>query len=309
MQNYSGEEGLQYHLQIRKGDVGRYVILPGDPKRCKKIAAYFENPVLVADSREFVTYTGTLDGVKVSVTSTGIGGPSASIAMEELIQCGADTFIRVGTCGGMALDVEGGDIVVATGAIRAEGTSKEYAPIEFPAVADLTVTNALVQAAKNLGKKWHAGVVQCKDSFYGQHDPEQMPVGDELLKKWDAWMKLGCKASEMESAALFIVASARGVRAGSDFLVMGNQERVKRGMENHITHDSDDPVHYFHCDQKIFFLRHGNHGFLCYLHHDCHGLNLFRHDYSGGSVLCYYCNRTVPVSAVLQNCSVPVLPV
>lgn len=120
MQNYSGEEGLQYHLQIRKGDVGRYVILPGDPKRCKKIAAYFENPVLVADSREFVTYTGTLDGVKVSVTSTGIGGPSASIAMEELIQCGADTFIRVGTCGGMALDVEGGDIVVATGAIRAE---------------------------------------------------------------------------------------------------------------------------------------------------------------------------------------------
>lgn len=122
--------------------------------------------------------------------------------------------------------------MVATGAIRAEGTSKEYAPIEFPAVADLTVTNALVQAAKNLGKKWHAGVVQCKDSFYGQHDPEQMPVGDELLKKWDAWMKLGCKASEMESAALFIVASARGVRAGSDFLVMGNQERVKRGMEN-----------------------------------------------------------------------------
>ena len=192
MQNYSGEEGLQYHLQIRKGDVGRYVILPGDPKRCKKIAAYFENPVLVADSREFVTYTGALDGVKVSVTSTGIGGPSASIAMEELIQCGADTFIRVGTCGGMALDVEGGDIVVATGAIRAEGTSKEYAPIEFPAVADLTVTNALVQAAKNLGKKWHAGVVQCKDSFYGQHDPKRMPVSQELLYKWEAWKRGKC---------------------------------------------------------------------------------------------------------------------
>ena len=152
MINYSEDASRQYHIQVAKGEVGRYVILPGDPKRCKKIAAYFENPVLVADSREFVTYTGTLDGVKVSVTSTGIGGPSASIAMEELIQCGADTFIRVGTCGGMALDVEGGDIVVATGAIRAEGTSKEYAPIEFPAVADLTVTNALVQAAKNLGK-------------------------------------------------------------------------------------------------------------------------------------------------------------
>ena len=225
MQNYSGEEGLQYHLQIRKGDVGRYVILPGDPKRCKKIAAYFENPVLVADSREFVTYTGTLDGVKVSVTSTGIGGPSASIAMEELIQCGADTFIRVGTCGGMALDVEGGDIVVATGAIRAEGTSKEYAPIEFPAVADLTVTNALVQAAKNLGKKWHAGVVQCKDSFYGQHSPETMPVAPTLLQNWQAWKAAGTLASEMESAALFTVAAARHVRCATILQMLWNQER------------------------------------------------------------------------------------
>ena len=239
MQNYSGEEGLQYHLQIRKGDVGRYVILPGDPKRCKKIAAYFENPVLVADSREFVTYTGTLDGVKVSVTSTGIGGPSASIAMEELIQCGADTFIRVGTCGGMALDVEGGDIVVATGAIRAEGTSKEYAPIEFPAVADLTVTNALVQAAKNLGKKWHAGVVQCKDSFYGQHQPEKHPVSYELLNKWEAWLRMGCIASEMESAALFIAGAYRRVRVGSLFLVVANQERAKKGLPNAQVHDTD----------------------------------------------------------------------
>ena len=242
MQNYSGEEGLQYHLQIRKGDVGRYVILPGDPKRCKKIAAYFENPVLVADSREFVTYTGALDGVKVSVTSTGIGGPSASIAMEELIQCGADTFIRVGTCGGMALDVEGGDIVVATGAIRAEGTSKEYAPIEFPAVADLTVTNALVQAAKNLGKKWHAGVVQCKDSFYGQHSPARMPVSYELLNKWEAWKRLGVKASEMESAALFVVADALQCRCGSCFHVVWNQEREKAGLDQDMSEDTTSAV-------------------------------------------------------------------
>lgn len=242
MQNYSGEEGLQYHLQIRKGDVGRYVILPGDPKRCAKIASYLEDAEFVADNREFITYTGMLEGERVSITSTGIGGPSASIAMEELANCGADTFIRIGTCGGMALDVQGGDIVVATGAIRAEGTSREYAPIAFPAVADLTVASALVQAAKNLGKTYHAGVVQSKDSFYGQHDPETMPVAGKLLENWDAWMKLGCKASEMESAALFIVASTRGVRAGADFLVMGNQERVKRGMENHIVHDVDGAV-------------------------------------------------------------------
>ncbi|HEO0328816.1 TPA: uridine phosphorylase [Streptococcus agalactiae] len=242
MQNYSGEVGLQYHLQIRPGDVGRYVIMPGDPKRCAKIAEHFDNAVLVADSREYVTYTGTLNGEKVSVTSTGIGGPSASIAMEELKLCGADTFIRVGTCGGIDLDVKGGDIVIATGAIRMEGTSKEYAPIEFPAVADLEVTNALVNAAKKLGYTSHAGVVQCKDAFYGQHEPERMPVSYELLNKWEAWKCLGTKASEMESAALFVAASHLGVRCGSDFLVVGNQERNALGMDNPMAHDTEAAI-------------------------------------------------------------------
>ena len=145
------------------------MILPGDPKRCEKIAQYFEKPYLAADSREFVTYTGTLDGEKVSVTSTGIGGPSASIAMEELCNCGADTFIRVGTCGGMQTEVCGGDLVIATGAIRMEGTSREYAPSEYPAVPDLEVTNALVNAAKRLGMTWQSGVGQGKAPFYGRH--------------------------------------------------------------------------------------------------------------------------------------------
>lgn len=242
MQNYSGEEGLQYHLQIRKGDIGRYVILPGDPKRCIKIAKHFDNAKLVADSREYITYTGYLDGEKVSVTSTGIGGPSASIAMEELTLCGADTFIRVGTCGGIDLDVKGGDIVVATGAIRMEGTSREYAPIEFPAVANLDVTNALVLAAKDLGYNYHTGVVQCKDAFFGQHCPERMPVSYELLNKWEAWKRLGCKASEMESAALFVVASHLGVRCGSNFLAIGNQERQMLGMDNPIVHDTESAI-------------------------------------------------------------------
>ena len=242
MQNYLGEVGLQYHLQIRPGDVGRYVILPGDPKRCAKIAAHFDDAKLVADSREYMTYTGYLEGEKVSVTSTGIGGPSASIAMEELVRCGADTFIRVGTCGGIDLDVKGGDIVIATGAIRMEGTSKEYAPIEFPAVANLDVTNALVAAAKELGYTHHAGVVQCKDAFYGQHEPEVLPVSYELLNKWEAWKRLGCKASEMESAALFVVASHLKVRCGSDFLVVGNQERDALGMDNPIVHDTEAAI-------------------------------------------------------------------
>ncbi|MDO4941306.1 MAG: uridine phosphorylase [Lachnospiraceae bacterium] len=242
MQNYSGEVGLQYHLQIRPGDVGRYVILPGDPKRCAKIAKYFDDAQLIADSREFITYTGYLDGEKVSVTSTGIGGPSASIAMEELVLCGADTFLRVGTCGGIDLDVKGGDIVVATGAVRMEGTSREYAPIEYPAVADFEVTNALVQACRGLELPHHVGIVQCKDAFYGQHEPEKMPVSYELLHKWEAWKRLGCKASEMESAALFIVASHLGVRCGSDFLVVGNQERDALGMENPIVHDTESSI-------------------------------------------------------------------
>lgn len=239
---YSEDESRQYHIQVAKGEVGRYVILPGDPKRCAKIAAYFDNAELIADSREFVTYTGELDGVKVSVTSTGIGGPSASIAMEELYRCGADTFVRIGTCGGMQPEVKSGDIVIATGAIRMEGTSREYAPIEFPAVANLDVTNALVKAAGIKGVDYHTGVVQCKDSFYGQHEPEVKPVSYELLNKWEAWKRLGCLASEMESAAIFTVASSLGVRAGSCFLVMANQEREKLGLPNPVVHDTNMAV-------------------------------------------------------------------
>ena len=236
------QNGEQYHIGLKEGDVGKYVILPGDPKRCEKIAQYFENPKLVGDRREFVTYTGYLDGEKVSVTSTGIGGPSASIAMEELSKIGADTFICVGTCGGIDIDVKGGDIVIATGAIRAEGTSKEYAPIEFPAIANLDIINSLVQSAKNLGFNYHAGVVQCKDSFYGQHNPEIMPTSYELLNKWEAWKRLGCLASEMESSALFIVASYLKVRVGSVFLVVANQEREKQGLENPVIHDTEKAI-------------------------------------------------------------------
>lgn len=242
MKNYSEDPNRQYHIQVAPGEVGKYVILPGDPKRCAKIAKYFENPVLVADNREFVTYTGSLDGVKVSVTSTGIGGPSASIAMEELYRCGADTFLRVGTCGGMQTEVKSGDIVIATGAIRMEGTSREYAPIEYPAVADLNVTNSLVAGARERGFAFHTGVVQCKDAFYGQHEPEKMPAGYELLNKWEAWKMMGCLASEMESAALFIAAGKLRARAGSCFLVVANQEREKLGLENPVVHDTDGAI-------------------------------------------------------------------
>ena len=236
--NYSND-GRQYHIGLKAEDIGKYIILPGDPKRCEKIAAYFENPKKVGDRREFVTYTGFLNGEKVSVTSTGIGGPSAAIAMTELAKLGAHTFVRVGTCGGIDTDVKSGDIVIAQAAIRAEGTSKEYAPIEFPAVADFGVIAALKKGAEALGAKDHVGVVQCKDSFYGQHEADTMPVSYELTNKWEAWKRLGTLASEMESAALFVVASFLKVRVGSCFLVVANQEREKAGLTNPVVHDTD----------------------------------------------------------------------
>ena len=233
------EHELQFHIKCKAGDVGRYCFLPGDPGRCEKIAAYFDNPVKVQSNREYTTYTGTLLGEKVSVCSTGIGGPSAAIAMEELVALGAHTFLRIGTCGGMQEDVCGGDIVIATGAIRMEGTSREYAPIEYPAVPDFGVTNALVDAARDVGVTYHTGVVECKDSFYGQHQPEKHPVSYELLNKWEAWLRMGCIASEMESAALFIAGAYRRVRVGSLFLVVANQERAKKGLPNAQVHDTD----------------------------------------------------------------------
>ena len=236
------QNGEQYHIGLKEGDAGKYVILPGDPKRCKKIAEYFDNAELIADRREYTTYTGYLNGEKVTVTSTGIGGPSASIALEELVKIGAEKFIRVGTCGGIDINVKGGDIVVATGAVRMEGTSKEYAPIEFPAVADLDITNALVEACKKLNNPFHTGIVQCKDSFYGQHSPEKSPVSYDLINKWEAWKRLGCKASEMESAALLVVGSALNVKVGSVFLTVANQEREKLNLDNPVIHDTDKAI-------------------------------------------------------------------
>ena len=236
------ELAKQFHIACAQGDIGRYCILPGDPGRVPAIAALFDDAKQIAYNREFNVWTGTLLGEKVTACSTGIGGPSASIAMEELHKCGADTFIRTGTCGGIDLNVQSGDVVVATGAIRYEHTSREYAPIEWPAVPNFAVTCALVQACRTLGYPWHAGVVQCKDSFYGQHSPGRMPVSYELKQKWEAWKRLGVLASEMESAALFTAAAALGVRCGSAFHVIWNQEREQAGLDQEESHDTSSAI-------------------------------------------------------------------
>jgi len=228
----------QYHIQCSEGDVGEYVILPGDPGRVESIAAHIDGAVKVSQNREYTTYTGTLLGKKVSVTSTGIGGPSAVIALEELAKIGAHTFIRVGTTGGINMKVKSGDLVIASAAIRQEGTGLHYAPIEYPAAANFEVTRALVDAAAMLGFTSHCGVVQCKDSFYGQHDPDRMPVSYELKAKWEAWKRLGVLASEMEGAALYVAADALGVRAGTVLNVIWNQERKAAGYTEPDNHDT-----------------------------------------------------------------------
>lgn len=228
----------QYHIQCGKDDIGQYVILPGDPSRCEKIAKYLDDSHFVVSNREYVTYTGLLEGVKVSVTSTGIGGASAAIAVEELAALGAHTFIRVGTAGGMHLDVKAGDIVIPTSCIRMDGTPNEYLPVEFPAVASFDVTRCLVDEARKLTQDVHTGVIHCKDSFYSQRAPERMPIAEELEMKWRAWCRGGCLASEMESATIFIVAQVLGLHAGSILYAASNQEREKKGIDDPIADDN-----------------------------------------------------------------------
>jgi uridine phosphorylase len=232
----------QYHIGFDDNHGALYAILPGDPGRVEKIASFLDKPRFFCQNREYTSWLGELSGKTIMVISTGMGGPSTAICIEELYKTGVRNFIRIGTCGGIALPVAGGDVVIATGAIRQEGTTREYVPIEFPAVANLDITNALVEAAKKLKYTWHAGIVQCKDSFYGQHSPDRMPAGFELSDKWEAWKKAGCLASEMESASLYIVSQILGVRAGCVLNVVWNQEREKAGMSNPHCHDTETAI-------------------------------------------------------------------
>lgn len=209
------ENTKMMHIAICKGDVGRYVFLPGSPERSEKIAAYFDNPKEIAYNREFRTFIGELDGVKVAVTSTGIGGPSAAIAMEELFRCGADTMMRIGTCASTSEKVKKGDIVIPNGAIRMEGVGTHYLPIEFPAVPDFTMLKELEAAAQNLNMPYNIGVTITKDSFYSQVSPETKPVKDEIISKWNSYEAGGATSTSMECAPLFLIANSLGIRASS----------------------------------------------------------------------------------------------
>lgn len=214
---YNGNVDYMYHLHVKRGDVGRYVLLPGDPFRTDKIANHLSNPKLIAHNREHKTWTGYLEGERVSVTSTGMGSPSAAIAVEELIRAGADTFIRIGTAGPVddAAKAVGVDGVIAIASVRDEGTTRQYIPAEYPAVASLEITNALISAAETLGYHYLSGIVQTKDSFYGEVEPSTSPNAALIQQRWEAWRAGNVLCSDMETSALFVVSSIRGCRAGS----------------------------------------------------------------------------------------------
>lgn len=220
-------EEAMHHIKCKPGELGRYVILPGDPGRVEKIAAYLDNPYHLRTYREYTTWNGTLDGELVTVMSTGMGGPSTAICIEELKKCGCDTLVRVGTCGAIQPETVPGTLIIPTGAIRKDGTGKEYVPVEYPAVPDFDLVCALREAAEKLGYPTQLGVSECKDSYYGQHAPESMPAEDELVSKWKAWARAGAIASEMESSTLFIVAGIRRMRAATVLLLCRNVEREK----------------------------------------------------------------------------------
>lgn len=212
------KDGKAFNIKCGVGDVGKYVLLPGDPFRTDLIARYLDNAKLVAHNRELKTWTGTLLGEKVSVTSTGMGCPSTAIAIEELIACGADTFIRVGTAGPMMPKEKrnpksiGG---IITASVRDEGTTRQYVPIEYPAVADRHIVDALAYSAEALGYTFDEGFSFTKDSLYTLLSPETVPIGDIYSDRCKMWQKANVTVTEMESAAIFVISSIRGCRAGA----------------------------------------------------------------------------------------------
>lgn len=230
-----------YHIALTQNEVGEYAILTGDPGRVQAIASYLEASVFCASNREYTSWAGYVDGTKVNVMSVGIGGPSMAIGVEELAKLGCKKFIRIGTCGGINLDVKAGDLVIANAAVRQEGTGYEYLPVIYPAVSDFEITTAIKAAVDKVGHDGdcHIGVVQSKDSFYGEMEPQRMPVREHLTQLWEVYKRVGVLASEMEVAALYLTAATLGVRAGAILLSVWNEERRKSFGDDSESHETE----------------------------------------------------------------------
>ncbi len=220
------------HLPIKFGEVARYVIVPGDPNRVPVIAESLENVINQGQNREFNAYKGTHNGIEVSVVSTGIGCPSTAIAVEELSYIGAEVFIRIGTSGSVDKSAKKGDIFIATAAVRDDGTSKQYIPIEFPAIASHNVVSNLIKASKNLNIDSKVGICQSKDSFFGETEPDRMPVAPYLDFKWKSWQEGGVGASEMEAATLFTLSQIKRIEAGAILAIeTSDKDTIKKMTE------------------------------------------------------------------------------
>ena len=218
------------HLPLKIGEIARYVIVPGDPNRVPIIAQSLENPVHQGQKREFNAYKGTYKDIEVSVVSTGIGCPSTAIAVEELSYLGAEVLIRIGTSGSVDKTAKKGDIFIATAAVRDDGTSKQYIPIEFPAVASHSVVDNLIKASEDLNIETKVGICQSKDSFFGETEPERMPVAPYLDYKWSAWQKGGVGASEMEAATLFTLSQIKKIQAGAILAIETSDKEIVQNM-------------------------------------------------------------------------------
>ncbi|TDD81668.1 nucleoside phosphorylase [Actinomadura rubrisoli] len=227
---------LAHHLHLRARDVGRYALLPSNPDQVASIAALLDEPEFVARNREFETWRGTAGGETVVVTSTGVGGPSTALAVEELAALGVDTMIRVGVSGSMQPGTANGELAVLTGAIRDEGTTRQYLPVEFPAIADIDVVLALREAADRAGVPYRCGPAHTKDSYYGETEPDRMPLAASLTERFEAWRRGGAICSEMETAAMLIVGTVLNVRTGS-VVMMWSQDAIDTG-----TAPSTDPL-------------------------------------------------------------------
>lgn len=228
-------EAKTMHLGVTSDQIGKYVFLPGSVERASLIAEHFDNPVKIAQNREFLTYTGTLDGVPVTVTSTGIGGSSAAIAIEELYACGAHTMMRIGSAASTSPKVKIGDVVIPNEAVRMEGTGNHYLPFEFPAVPDYEMLKALEAAAIKLGHPYNIGVTITKDSFYTETEPETKPVYQELKYKWDSYLAGGATSTSMECSILFLVGASLGIRTSSVLISATNFDEYSNDAEDYPT--------------------------------------------------------------------------
>lgn len=229
------DQDRMYHIQCKKGDVGRYVLLPGDPFRTDKIAKYLDDAKLVAHNREHKTWTGYLDGEKVSVVSTGMGCPSTAIALEELIHIGADTFIRVGTAGCINNDLRKPETLggIVSSAVRGDGTSDMYVPKGYPAVADRHVVDALATAAERLGFPFDEGICYSKDGFYPYCLPDTSPMGEQIKAEYEMLKKSNVLLTEMESSVMFVISSIRQCRA-SGIMAYSDAPEVAENVEKTI---------------------------------------------------------------------------